>query len=228
MAISPARIAAFDILLRVEKEDAYASELLHSARLDKLSPENRGLATEIVMGALRWQGQLDAQIAHCTDKTLARMDVEVRIALRMATYQRNHLARVPEHAILNDAVELVKRARKRSAAGFVNAVLRKAFATPRPESASKSSGFDLEQQRDPAGVLERGLAHPRWLVERWIAQFGAANAGKICEHDQQPPETALRVADASVVGELERDGVVMAPGALLTSARRLASGDVTK
>jgi 16S rRNA (cytosine967-C5)-methyltransferase len=228
MAISPARIAAFDILLRVEKEDAYASELLHSARLDKLSPEDRGLATEIVMGALRWQGQLDPQIGHYTEKTLAKMDAEVRIALRMAMYQRNHLARVPEHAMLNDAVELVKRARKRSGAGFVNAVLRKAFATGRPESASKSSGFDLEQQRDPAGVLERGLAHPRWLVERWIAQFGAANAGKICEHDQQPPETALRVADASVLGELEHDGVALAQGALLTSARRVVSGDVTK
>src|SRR4051794_5286413 len=228
MAISPPRIAAFDILLRLEKEDAYERDLLHSARLDKLTPEDRGLGTEIVMGALRWQGQLDAQIAHYAEKTLAKMDAEVRIALRMAMYQRNHLARVPEHAILNDAVELVKRARKRSAAGFVNAVLRKAFATARPESAYKSSGFDLEQQRDPAGVLERGLAHPRWLVERWIAQFGAANAGKICEHDQRPPETALRLADASVVGELERDGVALAPGALLASARRVVSGDVTK
>src|SRR3954467_6187835 len=215
MAISPARIAAFDILLRVEKEDAYASELLHSARLDKLSPEDRGLATEIVMATLRWQGQLDAQIAHYTDKQLAKMDAEVRIALRMAMYQRNYLARVPEHAILNDSVDLVKRARKRSAAGFVNAVLRKAFQAPHPENVSKSSGFGLGQQRDPAGVLERGLAHPRWLVERWIAQFGLANAGKICEHDQQPPQTALRVGDASIFGELDRDGVALAPGALL-------------
>src|SRR6185369_5158220 len=113
----------FDILLRVETEDAYASELLHSSILDKLSPPDRGLATEIVMGTLRWQGQLDLQAGHYTDTRVAKLDAEVRIALRMAMYQRNHLARVPEHAILNDSVELVKRARKRSAAGFVNAVL---------------------------------------------------------------------------------------------------------
>src|SRR5438874_9562635 len=100
MAISPARTAAFDILLRVETKDAYASELLHSALLDNLTSQDRGLATEIVMGTLRWQGQLDAQIAHYTDKQLAKMDAAVRIALRMAMYQRNHLARVPEHAIL--------------------------------------------------------------------------------------------------------------------------------
>ena len=228
MAISPARTTAFDILLRVETEDAYASELLHSASLDKLSSQDRGLATEIVMGVLRWQGQLDLQAGHYTDKAVPKLDAEVRIALRMAMYQRNHLARVPEHAILNDSVELVKRARKRSAAGFVNAVLRKAFLGPRPESPSRSAGFDLTQQRDPAGVLERGLSHPRWLVERWIETFGAANATQICEHDQQPPATALRLADPNVEAELQHDGIGLAPGTLVAGARRVLSGDVTK
>ncbi len=50
MPISPARVAAFEILLRVERENAYASELLHSARYSKLSPTDHGLTMELVIG----------------------------------------------------------------------------------------------------------------------------------------------------------------------------------
>lgn len=212
MAISPARVAAFDILLRVETEDAYASELLHSAMLDKLSLQDRALATEIVMGTLRWQSVLDAFLERASDKAPSKLDAEVRIALRMALYQRAALARVPEHAIVNDSVELVKRARKRSASGFVNAVLRKELADP----ALAVAAFEPVQ------------AHPVWLVERWVKQFGAERATKICAHDQQPPATALRPADATVEAELTRAGIELAPGALLTGAQRVVSGDVTK
>ena len=70
MPISPARAAAFDILLRVETQDAYASELLHSAPLDKLSPRDRGLTTEIVMGVLRWRSRLDETIANASSRPL--------------------------------------------------------------------------------------------------------------------------------------------------------------
>ena len=63
MPVSPARAAAFDILLRVDQQNAYAGELLHSPRVDKLSSSDRALATEIVMGVLRWQSQLDRHVA---------------------------------------------------------------------------------------------------------------------------------------------------------------------
>ncbi|MDP9267410.1 MAG: 16S rRNA (cytosine(967)-C(5))-methyltransferase RsmB [Acidobacteriota bacterium] len=207
MAISPARTAAFDILLRVETEDAYATELLHSTLVGKLSPQDRGLATEIVMGTLRWQPVLDAILERASDKTPAKLDAEVRIALRMALYQRAALGRVPEHAIVNDGVELVKRARKRSAAGFANAVLRKALAGP----ALGVAAFDPEQ------------AHPAWLVARWSARFGEARARAICAYDQQHSPAAIRVADPALVAELEREGVALAPGRLLAGARRVVS-----
>src|SRR5438067_6582803 len=63
MAVSPARAAAFEILLRTETSDAYASELLHSSRFAKLSSSDHGLVTELVMGVLRWRGVLDDKIA---------------------------------------------------------------------------------------------------------------------------------------------------------------------
>ena len=124
MPISPARVAAFDILLRVE-QGAYAMELLHSERLDSLSSADRGLCTEIVMGVERWRLRLDDAVAPHLSQSLSRLDREVLLALRMAAYQLLFLERVPAHAAINESVELVKRARKRSATGLVNAVLRK-------------------------------------------------------------------------------------------------------
>src|SRR5580700_1500639 len=124
MGVSPARAAAFEILLRVEREDSYASELLHSDRLAKLSTRDHGLATELVMGVLRWQSLLDLRLAAASSQKIERMDHEVLIALRLGAYQLQFLSRVPARAAIFESVEVVKAARKRSAAPFVNAVLR--------------------------------------------------------------------------------------------------------
>src|SRR6266853_1992178 len=125
MAVSPARSTAFEILLRVEREGAYASELLHSERLAKLSSRDHGLATELVMGVLRWRPLLDQRLAAASSQKLDRLDGEVLAALRLGVYQLQFLSKVPAHAAIFESVELVKGARKRSAAPFVNAVLRK-------------------------------------------------------------------------------------------------------
>src|SRR5689334_645520 len=133
MSISPARTAAFDILLRIEQQDAYASELLHSGPHAKLSPANHGLATQLVMGVLRWRSLLDAEIGRFSDKSVGKLDIEVLTALRLAAYQLLFLDRTPQRAAVHESVELVKRARKVSAARFANAVLRKlAGSTIRP------------------------------------------------------------------------------------------------
>jgi 16S rRNA (cytosine967-C5)-methyltransferase len=95
MPVSPARAAAFDILLRVEQQDSYASELLHSDRLDKLSPADRGLTTEIVMGVLRWRSRLDSALAAQSSRPLEKLDPQVLTALRIAAYQLLYLSRVP-------------------------------------------------------------------------------------------------------------------------------------
>src|SRR5579863_851380 len=125
MPVSPARAAAFDILLRVERESSYASELLHSNSFRQLTTPDHALATELVMGVLRWRSRLDDEIVLTSSQPLKKLDLEILIALRLAVYQFGWLDRVPRRAALHESVELVKRARKRSAAPFVNAVLRK-------------------------------------------------------------------------------------------------------
>src|SRR5438094_570015 len=112
--------------MRVETEDAYASELLQAPKLDRLSEQDRSLAHEIAMGVLRWRSQLDQEIALHSFTPFHKLDSAVLTALRIGIYQVRHLDRVPMHAVVNDSVDLVKAAGKTSAAGLVNAVLRKA------------------------------------------------------------------------------------------------------
>src|SRR5437764_2201915 len=130
MPLSPARAAAFDILLRVECESSYASELLHADTYNRHSAQDHALTMELVMGVLRWRSRLDAEIAPASSQLLSKLDPEILIALRLALYQLRWLDRIPARAALHESVELVKRARKRSAAPFVNAVLRKLSSTP--------------------------------------------------------------------------------------------------
>ena len=175
MPISPARAAAFDILLRTETTGAYASELLHFSRVAKLSAADHGLLTELVMGVLRWRSMLDERIAEHSAQSLAKFDVEVLTVLRLGIYQLLFLDRIPTHAAVNESVELVKQARKRSAAGMVNAVLRKIGKGTEP----------------PADALS---AHPQWLVERWTRTYGAEVTRKICDYGNSAPKQAIRIS----------------------------------
>lgn len=165
--ISPARTTAFDILLKVEA-GGYASDLLllHSAVLDS---RDAGLAQEIVFGVLRYRAQLDYLIAHYSGRR-QKLDPEVRTALRMGIYQLRYLERIPAHAAVAESVELVKRARKRSAAGLVNAILR-------------------QVDRDPVAwpARETALSCPEWLLARWERQFGAEVAEGIARAALSPP-----------------------------------------
>lgn len=219
MPASPARAAAFDILFRVESESSYASELLHSASYERLSLPDHALATELVMGVLRWRSRLDEEIAAASSQQLSKLDPEVLVALRLALYQFRFLDRIPQRAALHESVELVKRARKRSAAPFVNAVLRKLSGARRPEIPSDG---------ETPEALARAFAHPLWLVERWVHEYGLSAARQICEHNQSVPTTALRLRDPKAELHLHEDGISLTPGSLLATARRVAEGDVTK
>jgi 16S rRNA (cytosine967-C5)-methyltransferase len=169
---SSARIAAFDILRQVEG-GGYASDLLlaHTAAFDS---RDAGLASAIVFGVLRYRAQLDYLIGHYSGRR-QKLDPEVSIALRMGIYQLRYLERIPAHAAVAASVELVKRARKRSAAGFVNAVLRKVDRTP------------IEW---PSREVE--LSCPEWLLARWERHYGAEGAAGIAQAALQEPEKYMR------------------------------------
>src|SRR5580698_6695147 len=175
--ITPARLAAFEILKLVGEGKGHSDELLHSARVDGLSPEDRNLTTALVMGVLRWQIALDARVRSLLQRPEQRLADPVSIALRMGAFQLMHLERIPAHAALSESVELCRAAGEPHAAGMVNAVLRKLAAAQKP-------GVRIHES--VAAFAER-LGHPLWMVERWVGEYGREIALKICEADQQEP-----------------------------------------
>ena len=186
----PARAAAFEILLRVEREDSYAAELLHSASLAKLSSRDHGLATELVMGVLRWQSLLDRRLAAASSQKIERLDGEVLAALRLGVYQLQFLSRVPARAAIFESVELVKAARKRSAASFVNAVLRKIAG------AGAEDIFAKIGKSPDSIVLAENAAHPPWLVARWADTMDERRRGRsapMTRRCRPPPFTFMAI-----------------------------------
>ena len=104
-----------------------------------LSPEDRNLATALVMGVLRWQIALDARMAKLLARPEQRLAEPVALALRMGAFQLLHMDRIPAHAALNESVEMCRAAGQPHAAGMVNAVLRK-LAASNPHLKSEMTG----------------------------------------------------------------------------------------
>jgi 16S rRNA (cytosine967-C5)-methyltransferase len=225
MPVSKARQIAFDILSRVETQGAYASDLLHAELNSKIKSEDAALATELTMGVLRQKRLLDFLLDTYSRKRGGALDVEVAIALRLGLYQLRFLDRIPARAAVNESVELVKSARKRSASTLVNAVLRRAAENSQTPVASLIHG-DLPQ----AEHLEILYSHPAWLIERWLKEFGEWRAIVLLEANNRAPETAgafafpeEREADVKI---LEREGIRIAPGRWLRDAFHAAGGNI--
>jgi len=215
-AISPARQVAFRILLAVECGQGHADDLLRADAVSGLKPADRHLATALVLGVLRWQLWLDAQIRPLLKRPNAKLDAEVLIALRLGTFQLRFLDRIPDHAAIDESVELTKQSGHRFAAGMVNAVLRNAART--------AHGRLLEEDSGKLAAVE---AHPTWLVERWTSLYGAEAMQAICRHGQSQPRMTVRTEGPAIQDELNEAGIELVSGGLLTGARTVVSGDVT-
>ncbi|HEV2828564.1 MAG TPA: 16S rRNA (cytosine(967)-C(5))-methyltransferase RsmB [Pyrinomonadaceae bacterium] len=215
-------MAAFEILRRVE-EGAYASVLLASKE-DELKLPDRALCHELVMGVLRRQLWLDHLIQHYTRRDVAQLDMPVRLILRLGLYQLRFLSRIPASAAVNESVKLVRLARLRSADTFVNAVLRRATREPEVDPASKIL--------DPIERLSVVTSHPRWLIERWIKAFGAAQTEAFALANNEPAPVAFRVvhshasgaSESNILSQLQDAGAELVPSEVVQGAWRITGG----
>lgn len=227
MAISVARRIALDILRRVAVEDAYAADLLYAELESGIKKTDASLATELTLGVLRWQRLLDFLLERYIDRPCEQLDIEVLLALRLGLYQLRYLDRVPRHAAINESVELVKRARRSSAAGMVNAVLRRATAKARIAGEELESLITAETAAEERlGILH---SHPAWLVGRWVKFFGKERTTALLEANNRPApltcavleeETSERIAES-----LRKSNFALTPGRWLRGALQISGGN---
>ena len=182
----PARMAAIEILLRVERESAFADVLL-GARLPDFAPADRRLITRLVLGTIAWRGRLDFELSHLADRGLGTISPAALAILRMGLFQLRFLDRIPRHAAVDTAVEIAKRiAGARNAAGFVDAVMRRAARATVPLPPREGAG-------DDAQWLATAYSHPRWLAERFVAWFGGAEAERLMAADNEAALNVIRI-----------------------------------
>lgn len=210
MTVSPARRSAFEILRRVDSESAYASVLL--AGMDsRMREDDRALCHELVLGVLRRRLWLDRSIEHFAKRAIESLDLPVRLGLELGLYQLRFLSRVPPSAAVNESVNLIRAARVKSAAGFVNAVLRRATREPDYDPAANVI--------NPIEKVAVQTSHPQWLIERWSVAFGLEEAASFGHANNQPSPTAFRLTSRALANEQTKDEIFAA----LTAA----GGEVT-
>ena len=189
--ISPARVAAYEILRAISSGTADLPTAIAFTRAGVSDERDRALAAEIASGVQRWRAALDHLIGQFAKRPIDRLDPEVVEILRLSAYQLLHLTRVPAAAVVDDAVDLTKKAGKRSASGFVNAVLRsisrRKHALPLPQRPADPG--DREAALDYLSIT---LSHPRWLAGRWLERLGLDAAEAWMQFDNTPGPVTLR------------------------------------
>ena len=206
--IASARRAAYEALGAVVSGRADLDGAIERAR--RLVTDSRDIALlhQLVTGTVRWQGAIDGVLAPLCRVPLARLDLEVLTSLRLGAYQLLYLDRVPASAVVDDAVALVRAAKKTSAAGLVNAVLRKIGRGQRGPAVPET---------DAAETLARVTSHPAWLVRRWLARRTRADVDAWLTFNNTPAPVTLRVNPlvnpdrAAVAAALASSGVVTEP-----------------
>jgi 16S rRNA (cytosine967-C5)-methyltransferase len=189
--IGPARVAAYEILSAVSAGNADLPTAIAFSRGGLRDDRDRALAAEIASGVQRWRATLDHLIGAFSKRPLSKLDSEIVEILRLSAYQLLHLTRVPASAVVDDAVNLVRRAGKTSATGFVNAVLRevsrKRDALPLPPRP-----VDRSDRTAALDYFSITLSHPRWLAARWYDRFGFDVAEQWMQFNNTPGTLTLR------------------------------------
>jgi len=184
--VSPARRAAFETVLRVFEQDAYADRALRTAAAS-LDQRDRALAQRLSYGTIQRVRTLDHAIQELGRRPIRKLDAPVRAALRLGSYELGFM-QTPRHAAVNEAVELVRGAKLERAVAFTNAVLRRV-----------AEGIATLLESLPEGALRQ--SYPDWVEEVWTRDYGREEALELMRAQNEAPETVVRLIRGEIDGE---------------------------
>ncbi len=191
--------------------------------LDRCDARDHALLHELVYGTLRWKRRLDHLISQASDRPLHDIEPDLLGPLRIAVYQLFFLDRVPDHAIVHEAVEHATRVTHRGGGGFVNAVLRRLAKSPSLDAWPVEAETEVE-------TLAIELSHPRFLVKRWLERFGLAATTRLLNANNRPkPLHLLAFRDRSgrelLAEKLIDEGINVEPSRLAPFGLKVRGGD---
>ena len=210
---APARRAAYEVVRRVFEDDAYADRALASA-VEGLDDRDRALAQRLAYGTVQRARTLDFGIDRLGKRPVRKLDPPVRATLRLGAYQLAFTDQ-SEHAVVDDAVELVRAARLERAVPFTNAVMRRL-----------AQGFRGLVASLPDGPVK--LSYPDWIADVLRRDFGPEDALSLMRAQNEPPALEVRAAEpvgrpTDVPGAYEVDAVDIARMRPMSRASQLAA-----
>jgi 16S rRNA (cytosine967-C5)-methyltransferase len=176
------RDAALSILLAVDKNQAYSNLLLNQT-INKyhIEAKDRALLTELTYGTLQYKYALDYYLE---PYIRGKIEQWIRWLLRLSVYQMVYLSKIPEHAIVHEAVEIAKRRGHKGIASMVNGILR---------SITRMGIPSLEKIKDPIERIAIETSHPRWIVEMFVDSYGLEKTVAMLKENNIPPKQTVRV-----------------------------------
>ncbi len=178
---------AVKILNRVERTDAYLEKLLdNEMRNSELSGQDKALLYEIVHGVTRWMGRLDWILNGFYKGQFSKAIPNLKNGLRVALYQILFLDRIPDYAVVNEAVEFVKKLQGQRPADLTNAILRNIIR-------SKNAIRYPDPAEDLPGYLCAYYSHPSWMVKRYLERFGKEATEKLLAANNEKPYLTLKI-----------------------------------
>jgi 16S rRNA (cytosine967-C5)-methyltransferase len=210
VTIAPARSLAFETIRETFERDAY-TERAFRAGADRLGldPRERAQAQRLAYGAVQRRGTADAAIERLAGRSIWLLDPPVLAALRLGLYELLFADGTPDHAAVDQAVELVKGAGAAHASGLVNAVLRRA--------ARERADLTAALLEDDSTAATAAVAHsaPLWLAQMWWEELGPDGARLLLAACNEPAPVALRLAPGrdreAMLAALRGDGVDAQP-----------------
>lgn len=179
-----ARQLAYHVLIDIQMSGAYANLALDKALLrSNLNIKDKRLATDLVYGCTKMQLHLDQIIGTYAD--LKRIDKKTLILLRMAVYQLTFMDKIPNHAAVNETVELAKMLKLHSDK-FINGILRNILRNDRlvvwPNKRKQKNQY-----------LSKWYSFPQWMIDIWVKEYGFSDTEKLCAYFNEPAPTWIRV-----------------------------------
>jgi len=214
------REAAMDVLEAIDKHQSYSNLLLNKViNKYQISGPDTGLLTEIVYGTIQRKMTLDFYLQPFIKK---KPEHWVLILLRLSLYQMVYLDKIPDRAIIFEAVEIAKKRGHKGIVGLVNGILR---------SVQREGLQSLDSITDPIERLSMETSHPLWLVQRWTEQYGFEKAKAMCEENLLAPVQTARINEIKTTREevcrlLEAEGFAVDPSPIIPEAIRILKGNI--
>ncbi|KGX93218.1 16S rRNA methyltransferase [Pontibacillus halophilus JSM 076056 = DSM 19796] len=218
------RETALEILTRVGENNSFSHLLMNQAIEKKgLAHRDTGLLTEIVYGTLQRKVGLQYLVAPFIVKQ-KKLKPWVLWLLYMSVYQMKYLDRVPDHAVIHEAVEIAKKKGHKGIASMVNGVLR---------SMQRNGTRSFEEIEDPIERLATETSHPLWMVKRWVDMYGLEETKAMCFTNLETKSMSVRVnttkyTRSEIIERLTEDEFDVEPSSLANDGILIFKGNILK